>query len=290
MSHPERESDQMTLPLPASSTVAWGTCNALPPSSRRLELPSDEEEEEEDYHFLGAMYDWTRESRVWPNVSWSGNGHLSSRPHRLVGLVVRRPPPERKIPGSNPAFTRNFSGSGHTSDSKIGITVTTLPSAWRYRVSAGTGRPCISILWLGEVESWSATSISVWQHVKLSEQIGPWDTIACCWDIKQPTNKQTSRPQTWFISQTVSDCAASETDYTEPKQSNHFKSLAQASIQPCHLTDLTKTSSGSFMHAHISEVENNTDICNRNASLIMIKKRGRGVGWGGGGGRIRFKG
>ena len=28
----------------------------------------------------------------------------------------------------------------------------------------------------------------VWQHVQLSEQIHPWDTLACCWDIKQPTN------------------------------------------------------------------------------------------------------
>ena len=29
----------------------------------------------------------------------------------------------------------------------------TLPGAWRYRVSAGTGRSGVSILWLGEVES-----------------------------------------------------------------------------------------------------------------------------------------
>ena len=28
----------------------------------------------------------------------------------------------------------------------------TLPGAWRYRVSTGTGRPDVSILWLGEVE------------------------------------------------------------------------------------------------------------------------------------------
>ena len=34
----------------------------------------------------------------------------------------------------------------------------------------------------------SATSVSVWQHVKLCEQIRPWDTLACCWDIKQPAN------------------------------------------------------------------------------------------------------
>ena len=39
---------------------------------------------------------------------------------------------------------------------------------------------------------WSATSVSMWQHVKkLSEQIRRWDTLACCWDVKQPTNKQT---------------------------------------------------------------------------------------------------
>ena len=32
----------------------------------------------------------------------------------------------------------------------------------------------------------------MWQHVKLSEQIRPCDTLACCWDVKQPTNKQTN--------------------------------------------------------------------------------------------------
>ena len=72
---------------------------------------------------------------------------------RLVGQVVRRLPQERKIPGSNPACAGIFSGSSHTSDSKIGTPVATLPGAWRYRVSAGTGRPGVSILWLCEVES-----------------------------------------------------------------------------------------------------------------------------------------
>ena len=42
---------------------------------------------------------------------------------------------------------------GHTTDSKIGTPVATLTGAWRYRVSAGTGRPGVSILWLGEAES-----------------------------------------------------------------------------------------------------------------------------------------
>ena len=55
---------------------------------------------------------------------------------------------------------RDFSGSNHTSDLKIGTPVATLPGAWRYRVStgtgvigawryrvsAGTGRPGVSIL------------------------------------------------------------------------------------------------------------------------------------------------
>ena len=65
---------------------------------------------------------------------------------RLVGLVVRRSPQERKIPGSNPACAGIFWGSSHTSDLKTGTPMATLPGAWRYRVSIGTGRPGVSIL------------------------------------------------------------------------------------------------------------------------------------------------
>ena len=64
----------------------------------------------------------------------------------LVGLVVRHPPREWKIMGSNPTCAGIFSGSSHTSDLKIGTPVATLPDAWRYRVSTGTGRPGVSIL------------------------------------------------------------------------------------------------------------------------------------------------
>ena len=35
----------------------------------------------------------------------------------------------------------DFSRSSHTSGLKIGSPVATLPGAWRYRVSAGTGWP-----------------------------------------------------------------------------------------------------------------------------------------------------
>ena len=65
---------------------------------------------------------------------------------RIVGLEVRRPPRERKIPGSNPACAGIFLGSSHTSDLNIGTPVATVPGAWRYRVGAGTGRLGVSIL------------------------------------------------------------------------------------------------------------------------------------------------
>ena len=111
--------------------------------------------------------------------------------YRLLGLVVRCQPQERKVPGLNPACARIFSGSSHTSDLNIGTPVATLPGAWHYRVSAGTGRPGVSILWLGEMESWICNfylSVAARKIV----QIRPWDTLACCWDVKQPTNKQTN--------------------------------------------------------------------------------------------------
>ena len=65
---------------------------------------------------------------------------------RLVGQVVRRPPRERKVLGSNPVCDGIFSGSSHTSDLNIGTPVATLSGACRYRVSTGTGRPGVSIL------------------------------------------------------------------------------------------------------------------------------------------------
>ena len=48
--------------------------------------------------------------------------------------------------GSNPACAGIFPGSSHISDLNIGTPVATLPDAWQYRVSAGTGWPGVSIL------------------------------------------------------------------------------------------------------------------------------------------------
>ena len=47
-------------------------------------------------------------------------------------------------PGFESRLRRDFSGSSHTSDFKIGTPVAILPGAWRYRVSAGTGRPGVT--------------------------------------------------------------------------------------------------------------------------------------------------
>ena len=54
--------------------------------------------------------------------------------------------------------------------------------------------------------------MSVWPHVQLPEQTRPWDTLACCWDVKQPTNKQTSptrlRRSLYFASENIQSMIA----------------------------------------------------------------------------------
>ena len=64
---------------------------------------------------------------------------------RLVGLVVKVSTSRAEDLGFESHLHRDYSGSSHTSDLKIGTPVAALPGAWRYRVSAGTGRPGVSI-------------------------------------------------------------------------------------------------------------------------------------------------
>ena len=75
---------------------------------------------------------------------WSGRSFCL--PHRLAGLVVKASVSGAEDPGFESRLRLNFSGSSHTSDLKIGTPVATLPGAWHYGVSAGTGRPDVSIL------------------------------------------------------------------------------------------------------------------------------------------------
>ena len=67
-------------------------------------------------------------------------------PHRFVGLVVKASTSRAENPGFESRLHRDFPGSSHISDLKIGIPVATLPGTWRYRVTAGTGRPGVRIL------------------------------------------------------------------------------------------------------------------------------------------------
>ena len=65
---------------------------------------------------------------------------------RLVGLVVKACASGAEDLGFESRLQRDFSGSSYTSDFKIAAPVAILPVAWHYRVSAGTGRPGVSIL------------------------------------------------------------------------------------------------------------------------------------------------
>ena len=73
---------------------------------------------------------------------------VSNNPHHIVGLVVKASASGAEDLGFESRLRRDFSGSSHTSDFKIGTPVATLPGAWQYRVSAGTGWLSVSILWL----------------------------------------------------------------------------------------------------------------------------------------------
>ena len=126
------------------------------------------------------------------HMGWS----VIDRIDRLAGLVVKASASRAEGPGFESRLRRDFSGSSHTSGLKIGTPVATLPGAWHYRVSTGTGRPGVSILWLGEVERWICNfylSVTARKIVWADPSLRSAQTIcsACCWDVKQPTDKQT---------------------------------------------------------------------------------------------------
>ena len=73
---------------------------------------------------------------------------------RLTGLVVKASTSGAEDPGFKSCLRRDFSGLSQTSGLKIDTPVATLPGTWHYRVNTGTGQPGVSILWMGEVESW----------------------------------------------------------------------------------------------------------------------------------------
>ena len=67
-------------------------------------------------------------------------GYFQCR-YRLVGIVVKVSASRAEDPGFESHFRGDF--ASHTSDKKTGTPGDTLPGAWHYRVSAGTGWPCV---------------------------------------------------------------------------------------------------------------------------------------------------
>ena len=103
---------------------------------------------------------------------------------------LRRPPPERKIPGSNPPLATGFF-RGRVLPVTSNLALQWLPCQAPGVIGSALGLAdpvSVSCDWV-RWKVWSATPISVWQHVKPSEQIRPLNTLACCWDVKQPTIK-----------------------------------------------------------------------------------------------------
>ena len=66
--------------------------------------------------------------------------------NRLGGLMIKPSASRAEDPGFESRLLRDFPGLSHTSYLKNWHTGVTLPGAWRYRVSAGTGWPSVSLL------------------------------------------------------------------------------------------------------------------------------------------------
>ena len=110
-----------------------------------------------------ANFQVTGMTRPWKNLTASGirtrDLPLSRRmPYPLGQRGGHRRGPSRWCRGHGPAsrtadrdsiprFGRgSFPGSSHTGDLNIDVPVATLPGAWGYRASSGSGRPGVSIL------------------------------------------------------------------------------------------------------------------------------------------------
>ena len=120
--------------LQSQQSLAWSSCTVtLKQLQSRLTVV--------EYRRLTGKVVFLELSEIWTPSS-----PLLLTRHRLAGQVVKASAPKAEGPGFKSHLRRDFSGSSHTSDLKIGTPVATLPGAWRYRVSAGTGRPGVSML------------------------------------------------------------------------------------------------------------------------------------------------
>ena len=77
----------------------------------------------------------------------------------------------------------------------IGFLVATLLGAWPDRVSARTAWPGVNIAWLGET-AYLSSNFFLCVAAHKTEQIRPWNTQACCWDVKRPGSTTTTNSNT----------------------------------------------------------------------------------------------
>ena len=91
---------------------------------------------------VGTLYTKTERSTL-DNKSMCLTGLLPGPPRWPSGNASAS---RAEDPGLESRLRRDFSGSSHNSDLKIGTPVAILPGAWHYRVSTGTGRLGVSIL------------------------------------------------------------------------------------------------------------------------------------------------
>ena len=76
---------------------------------------------------------------AWQCLCVSGSFCLSQSPWHLDYHLVEASAARAGDPGFESRLRRDVSASSHTSDLKIRTLVATIPGAWRYRASAGTG-------------------------------------------------------------------------------------------------------------------------------------------------------
>ena len=127
--------------------------------------------------------------------SWRLSSQVGSLPPLVKWsdslFVLHMTPRERQTWVRFPLLPRIiFQVESYTSDLKVGTPVASLPGAWCFRISAGTGCSSVSILWLGEIACLIHgfyPSVAACTIVPV-DPIRPWDTHACRWDVKQPTN------------------------------------------------------------------------------------------------------
>ena len=101
---------------------------------------------------------------------------------------------------------------GRVSDLELGTPVATLLGTWRYQVSAGTGWPVVSKLWLGEVESliWNfyvsvAAGKFVWadRSLRCFKPVHQWGMLLWSFHLCVLLTPSRGRPR---LSAGMSDC------------------------------------------------------------------------------------